>query len=251
MIQSRKNYSWLLLDDRDCLEREFSGGYSMFESNGTYELEDRSRCPVCMCRAFPKATMYLEKARFMGSPVGDIAFDVGSEMIVSQRFVKNWVECKMRGLTFSEEPMPASFKRNCTFTDSSRQFFLAIPDAQIAQFAEDAEVVYPEKPRCRICSSSYVSRIARVSFHPESIDDTDCCLVSCLPGWLIVSHRFKRFIEGNRLMNFTFMEGFQRFEDRSLLRKGYWWQHRDGHLERFPECTEADMEALRQRWPQL
>lgn len=245
--QTPKN-AWFLLDDNDGLERERSGGFSMFERKGVRELEDRFNCPLCVRRVFPKATVFLEKVKFFGAMIGDAAYDVGSQMIVTRRFVQKWREHDLRGLTFSEEPIPASFKRNSTFTDPSKHFFLAIPEARITQFTDEAEVVYSEKPRCRICSSGRVNKVNRISFPPDSIDDTDCCLVSCLPGWLVVSHRFRKFIEQNRLMNFTLMEGFHRFEDRTLLRKGYWWQHPDGHFERFQECTEADMENLRQRW---
>jgi hypothetical protein len=228
----------------------FADGFSIFDSKGEYELVDRSMCPVCMRRPFTKATIYLEKIRFLGSLIGDISYNVGSEIIVNNRFIQKWREDDLRGLAFSQDPIQASLKRKSTFSNPDKQFFLALPEARITQFTDEAEVVYPEKPRCRICSSQYVSEIARLSFPPDAIDDTDCCLVSCLPGWLVVSYRFLTFIEEHRLMNITFMEGFQQYEDQTLIRKGYWWQHRDGHLERFPECTEADMEALRQRWPQ-
>lgn len=248
MSSDRLQTRWLVIDHKDVLERELSGGFSMFERKGSRELVDRPRCPICPRYAFPKAVVHMEKVRFTGDHVGDASWGNSMTFLVSQRFVRHWHDAGLTGLEFSDEPVNVSFKRKTTFTDPSREFFLAIPEPRITQFADEAEAVYTKPPPCQVCSALEVNRLARLVFQPATLDGTDCCLPSCLPGWLLVSSRFRRLIEEHCLMNFTFLEAFQRLEDRTLIRKGYWWQHQDGQFERFPECSEDMAAELRGRW---
>ena len=235
---------WLLLDDKDCLERELAGGHSMFERKGRRELEDRPRCPICPRFAFPKAVVYLEKIRFIGPRVGDAAYDTG-HMVVSRRFRELWGNSDLAGLEFSPEPIPFTGKRKATYTDPSREYFLAIPEPRVTQFVDTAEAVYTRQPPCQVCSASEVNRLSKLAFQPATLDATDFCLPSCLPGWRLVSSRFREFIETHRLMNFYFMEAFQRLEDRRLIRSGYWWQRSDGSHERFDVISEDQLGKIR------
>ena len=247
MTPMQHKNSWLLLDDKDCLDRELAGGFSMFERKGTRGLEDRPRCPICPRHAFPKAVVFVEKIKFIGPLVGDVAHD-GGHLVVSRRFKELWDSSGLAGLGFSAEPIPFTSKRKTTFSDPSKEFFLAVPEPRITQFCDDAAAVYTTPPPCMVCSSSEVNRLSKLAFQPATLDGTDCCLPSCLPGWLLVSSRFRQFVEEHRLMNFNFLEAFQRLEDRTLIREGYWWQHQNGQFERFPECSEAMLADLRGRW---
>jgi hypothetical protein len=244
MTKSKAEDTWLLIDDNDCLERELIGGFSMFERKGARKLEDRPRCPLCMRPAFSKAVISIDKVKFTGTRIGDVAYDVGGHFIVSKRFLALWHESKLTGLNFSPKPIPFTHKKNSTFTDPQKEFFLAIPEPRITQFLDSAEAIYTRKPPCRVCASSEVKSIRHLYFQTDTLCGIDCCLPSCLPGWVLINSRFRYFIEKHHLMNFTFLEGFQRLENRTLTRKGYWWQHSNGQFERFSECSEEMLVEL-------
>lgn len=229
--------SWLIIDHTKTLEREEILGFSLVEPKGKRKLEERPRCSFCRRQVWMHSVAWQEKYKFSGRRIGDASFELGVDFLVSNRFKTAWEDDGMKGITFSDSPLNTIAKSKSQFDSSKQEYFKVFPEPIFARFQDEAKVVYREEPSCSVCMSSEVVELKEVIFDTDF--DLDCCLVSCLPGWTVVSDRFFSFIEKHGFTNFFLMKGFTRKEDRSLLRHTFMVPVNKGCYQIIDECDDS------------
>jgi len=82
---------YYLVDNWDVSLRESEdGGYSRAVRLGKRTLEPLPQCPRCGSYVWSQATRSPFSVRFTGRRIGDAAFDLGTTLVVSGRFVQSW-----------------------------------------------------------------------------------------------------------------------------------------------------------------
>jgi hypothetical protein len=224
---------WFLLDSWDLAIREDApNGYSLARTVGEYEYQHLQRCPICGRRIWPMVLARADSVEFTGKRVGDITYEFTPTLIVSERFRSVWAGGALGGLTFSDHTLSCRFKKSAVIVPPSKNFYFAYPDPRLTTFAPQAEAAYSAVPRCRICGSAHVRSLKSLAFEADRLEETDCCIPSCLPGWTLISDRAVKAISSAGLRNFQFVESFYRDQNNELVRIGCWVQNEDGSYTR-------------------
>lgn len=235
--------SWLIIDHTKTIEREENIGFSLVEAKGKRELEERPRCPFCRRQVWMHTVIWQEKYRFTGQRIGDASWELGVDFVVSKRFKDAWEYEQLNGIRFSEIPINVRAKSKAKFDPDDSCYFKVYPEPVFARFQDTANVVYKEEPRCSVCMSSEVVELGEAIF--DNSFDLDCCLVSCLPGWTIVSDRFFSFVKNYKFTNFFFMKGFSRSGvDRNLLRRSFLIPSKNGNYEQINACDDLCLDEI-------
>jgi hypothetical protein len=240
--------SWFLLDHTDTLERENLIGLSMYKGKGKRELEKLPNCPICRKQVFLHSVKEIDNISFTGLRIGDAAWEYGMGFVVSERFIRHWQKDQLIGLEFSSEPVTTEIRSKTVFLNGCKKFYLTFPAPRIARLDKSAGAIYSDQPKCSVCMSSEVQSLEKLVFEANTVDGVDCCMPSCLPGWVLVSDRFRLFIEKHRLINFFFMEGFMRETNRKLIRYGHWAQLPNYGYTRTAIYADKDIQDVYKSW---
>jgi hypothetical protein len=135
-----------------------------------------------------------------GNIYGDIVFDAGEELLVSENFVLLYGKAKLTGLTilgeveiykiirpkgsYSRSPVP---KYYCVRPSRSR----ALVDI------EASGLIYRELPICNECNEGFIIRYDRVVLKETTWSGEDIFFARGLPGIILTSERFRDFYESN------------------------------------------------------
>ena len=201
--------NYYLIDCWNALTREIEpDGFSAVRAVHPRELEALPRCPGCGNDVWLRATKYPFAVEFSGSRVGDIAFHLGSTLVLSDRFRRAWMEEHFVGLLFSDAPLQTHFLMGASTIRADERFFAAYPEPELSPLAKSAGAKYESHPTCSTCGVDVVESLEKIEFSPQSAPQSDFFLPSPLSGWYGVSERAFDLIRKRRFQNFRFLRGF-------------------------------------------
>lgn len=164
---------------------------------------DCQRCPECgePGGSLPWLPPYRAELTAYGHAIGDIAFPVGMELVVSCRFSKAWNEETLRGLDFTPleryRARPARLaKQRGTYFHCSIRYFSTRADSS------RSDIEYDGTSTCDLCKSGAgIDAIRGFCIDESSWTGEDIFYAWGMPGAIIVSDRVRKLRDEYGLTN--------------------------------------------------
>ena len=189
-------------------------GYYSFEkflpSRGGFPL-----CPACSTRIGPKLWHPPFRATLIGDHAGDLCCGTCQELLVSRRFVNAWKDSGLSGLRISDDAV--EIRPSEGLPEESPEFFVAFPKYTITRLDEVASGLEIHKlVGCDVCRGAQRARVRRIRIDESSWEGWDIFYPSGLYGHLLVTERFRLFVEEHAFTNFEFIHQDTFHEERKL-----------------------------------
>jgi hypothetical protein len=166
-------------------------------------LGDAPRCEVCGLYSGGRPWLPPHRAELTlhGSHWGDFAFrgDGGEDFLISERTAELYREEKLRGLSGFEQVEIARFKG--TDEQPPRYLHVAVGRSQGAVDEQKSSLIRPEPPTCERCRSAELEAIHGFVLESGSWSGEDVFFVRGLTGVVVVSRRFREFVDRHALTN--------------------------------------------------
>ena len=123
-----------------------------FEPVGEVTRGEAPRCPACgrFVGMLPWLPPYRVKLRTYGSRLGDVAFDVGNNLVLSESFVTAWRSEGLKGLDHLDPVDVVSIRPKSRARKSERYFHFAVPRTNTT-VDWSKSVFLGKAPTCECC----------------------------------------------------------------------------------------------------
>lgn len=176
-----------------------------FETVAPTTLGEAPTCPVCRegyIGMKPWLPPYTAEIRLRGEHLGDVAFGVGDELLVSEAFRQTWIQSRLLGIDAFNVASIVRVRASKASVSAS-PFYCIEPrygsawvDFSRSRFERNVE------PSCLACGKGAVINAVRgFSVAEGTWGGEDMFRVLGLPGVVIVSARFRKAVEAHRLKN--------------------------------------------------
>jgi hypothetical protein len=166
---------------------------------------DAPACPMCgkflgMLPLLPPVRVELQA---WGPQWGDVAFGPGDQVLVSDKLKNLFTEAGLFGVERLDLVDIVKAKSHKSGTGGPPIYWLAsIVRSQAALDVSASGLVREEAPTCEECLiGGIIKRTSRISLQANTWSSEDIFFARGLPGTTLVSERFKRLCETNKLAN--------------------------------------------------
>lgn len=131
-----------------------SDAETTYESAGNVSLGEAPRCPACgrFAGMMPWLPPYRVKLRSYGAVIGDVAFGVGDDLLLSAAFVTAWNAAGLRGVEHVD-PVEVVSMRPRSLQDSLQLFYLVGLRHATARIDRSHSVLVGPPPDCELCGA--------------------------------------------------------------------------------------------------
>ena len=166
---------------------------------------DAPRCPKCgnaigMMPELPPIRVELET---WGKRYGDLAFGVGNELLVDERFKDAFLSSGLTGFSgFTPAQVTKVIARRGRVPTSIPDYFVAAPDRSRAAVADGASGIgYERRWTCEECRIGHIKRLRTLVLESNTWSGEDVFIPRGLPGTIVTSERFKQFCDRHAFTN--------------------------------------------------
>jgi hypothetical protein len=167
-------------------------------------LGDAPRCPKCglFVGSRPWLPAYRAIVRCHGTQLGDVAFGVGSSLLVSDEFRRDWESEDLRGLA-QFAPLEELRVRPAKLATSARVFFHVRVEYGRTSIDEHRSVLArSEQQSCEQCKAGgALNRVHGFSIAESTWSGEDVFYTWGLPGTVVVTDRVRLLAERYALKN--------------------------------------------------
>lgn len=184
-----------------------SDAETAYEPVGDVRLGEAPRCPQCGGYTGLKKWLppYRVRLRTFGKCLGDVAFDVGRDLIVSDRFLNAWRSAGLSDLPADQVEVVAR-KRNREEIERRTYFHVAAPRTEARLDCRRSKVVRQGLSTCELCGKpGIVNAIRGVYIDESSWKGEDIFVPWGLNGFTVVTERVPMLATKNHLKNVTVM----------------------------------------------
>jgi hypothetical protein len=145
-----------------------------------------------------------------GKRLGDMAFGVSNDVLVSERFRDAFISSGLSGLSgFLPAQIVKVIARRGRISSPMPNYFFAMPGRSRAAIDDRASGIdYIDKRwSCEECRIGSMKRLRRLVLEPGTWSGEDVFIARGLPGTIVTSERFKEFCERNAFTNCLLIPG--------------------------------------------
>ena len=146
---------------------------------------------------------YKVELELWDSCFGDIAYGVGEDILVSERFKLLWKQHGLKGLSGFDRVDIVKVKRHKRiYGKIPRYFRVNVVRSNVVVDQEASEIEWKNKPTCAVCKEgNNILRWKKVILEPDYFPKENIFYVRGLPGTIITDEKFKAFCDANNITN--------------------------------------------------
>jgi hypothetical protein len=189
------------------------------DTETSYEPVDKKRgeaprCPVCNGYIGLKMWLppYVVNLDLYGSPIGDVAFGTGNDLLVSDRFVDAWRSEQLRGVDAFDPVDIVRVKGNRKRRPVPSYFHIAPPRTEARIDKGRSKIVHDGPVTCDLCGGAGIDAILELCIDESSWCGEDIFIPWGMYGVTVVTERVLSLASQYELKNVTTtpIESFRR-----------------------------------------
>lgn len=163
------------------------------------------RCPKCgnVIGMMPEVPPIRVELETWGKRFGDLAFGVGNEFLVDERFKDAFLSSGLTGLSgFTPAQVTKVIARRGRVPTSIPDYFVAVPGRSRAAVDDRASRIgYERRWTCEECRIGHIKRLRTLVLESNTWSGEDVFIPRGLPGTIVTSERFKQFCDRHAFTN--------------------------------------------------
>jgi hypothetical protein len=162
-------------------------------------------CPSCGARVGAKTWCPPFSVRLIGQQAGDLCCGACPQFLVSRRFMEAWERSGLKGMEIAEDPVEICPSEG--LPEITTDYNVAFPAHSITRLDEAASGLEIYKlVGCDECRVAQRKKVDRLRIDERTWAGEDIFYPSGLYGHLVVTDRFRLFVEDHSFTNFEFID---------------------------------------------